>query len=196
MKRASDRLSNIPPSATLGISARARELRAEGLDVISFGAGEPDFATPEHVVAAAARACYDPENHKYTASAGLAAATRSHRRGCRALLGSRGRLVRGDGHQRGQAGRVPGIRRPSRPRRRGAAPVAPLGHLPGRHRSRRRGNRLGADEDRGRVQGRCGQPREGADRPNPAARVRLAFQPDRGGLHRGRGTRHRGVGQG
>jgi aspartate/methionine/tyrosine aminotransferase len=71
MKRASDRLSRIPPSATLGISARARELRAEGKDVISFGAGDPDFATPEHVVAAAARACHDPENHKYTASAGL-----------------------------------------------------------------------------------------------------------------------------
>jgi aspartate/methionine/tyrosine aminotransferase len=71
MKRASDRLSRIPPSATLGISARARELRAEGKDVVSFGAGEPDFATPEHVVAAAARACHDMENHKYTASAGL-----------------------------------------------------------------------------------------------------------------------------
>ena len=71
MKRASDRLSRVPPSATLGISARARELRAQGIDVISFGAGEPDFATPEHVVAAAARACYDLENHKYTASAGL-----------------------------------------------------------------------------------------------------------------------------
>jgi aspartate/methionine/tyrosine aminotransferase len=55
----------------LGISARARELRAEGKDVVSFGAGEPDFATPEHVVAAAARACHDIENHKYTASAGL-----------------------------------------------------------------------------------------------------------------------------
>jgi aspartate/methionine/tyrosine aminotransferase len=38
---------------------------------VSFGAGEPDFATPEHVVAAAARACHDIENHKYTASAGL-----------------------------------------------------------------------------------------------------------------------------
>lgn len=71
MKRASDRLSHIPPSATLGISARARELSAEGRDMISFGAGEPDFPTPEHVVAAAARACYDPDNHKYTASAGL-----------------------------------------------------------------------------------------------------------------------------
>ena len=71
MKRASHRLRRIPPSATLGISARARELRADGIDVVSFGAGEPDFATPEHVVAAAARACYDPDNHKYTASAGL-----------------------------------------------------------------------------------------------------------------------------
>jgi aspartate/methionine/tyrosine aminotransferase len=71
MKRASERLSRIPPSATLGISARARELRAQGVDVVSFGAGEPDFATPEHVVAAAARACHDPANHKYTASAGL-----------------------------------------------------------------------------------------------------------------------------
>lgn len=71
MKRASERLGHIPPSATLGISARARELREEGVDVVAFGAGEPDFATPEHVVAAAARAAYDPENHKYTASAGL-----------------------------------------------------------------------------------------------------------------------------
>jgi aspartate/methionine/tyrosine aminotransferase len=71
MKRASERLGHVPPSATLGISARARELRAEGIDVVSFGAGEPDFPTPEHVVAAAARACHDPENHKYSASAGL-----------------------------------------------------------------------------------------------------------------------------
>ncbi|MGA7096871.1 MAG: pyridoxal phosphate-dependent aminotransferase [Acidimicrobiia bacterium] len=71
MKRASQRLAGIPPSATLGISARARELRAEGIDVVSFGAGEPDFPTPEHVVAAAARACHDPVNHKYTAASGL-----------------------------------------------------------------------------------------------------------------------------
>lgn len=71
MSRASRRLAAIPPSATLGISARARELRASGVDVVSFGAGEPDFPTPEHIVAAAARACHDPESHKYTASAGL-----------------------------------------------------------------------------------------------------------------------------
>ncbi len=71
MTRVSDRLSQLPPSATLGIAARAREMRSAGVDVVSFGAGEPDFPTPEHVVAAAARACHDPVNHKYTAAAGL-----------------------------------------------------------------------------------------------------------------------------
>ncbi|HLF60607.1 MAG TPA: pyridoxal phosphate-dependent aminotransferase [Acidimicrobiia bacterium] len=71
MKRVSARLGHLPPSATLGIAARARELRAGGVEVISFGAGEPDFPTPEHVVAEAARACFDPQNHKYTAAAGL-----------------------------------------------------------------------------------------------------------------------------
>lgn len=55
----------------MAISGRARELRAEGVDVISFGAGEPDFPTPEHIVAAAARAAHDPANHKYSANQGL-----------------------------------------------------------------------------------------------------------------------------
>lgn len=55
----------------MAISGRARELRAEGVDVISFGAGEPDFPTPEHIVAAAARAAHDPANHKYSANRGL-----------------------------------------------------------------------------------------------------------------------------
>lgn len=55
----------------MAISGRARELSAEGVDVISFGAGEPDFPTPEHIVAAAARAAHDPANHKYSANQGL-----------------------------------------------------------------------------------------------------------------------------
>jgi aspartate/methionine/tyrosine aminotransferase len=46
-------------------------MKAEGRDVISFGAGEPDFATPEHIVAAAAIAAADPANHHYSANAGL-----------------------------------------------------------------------------------------------------------------------------
>ena len=72
MKRVSQRLSRLPGSATLAISNRARELRAEGREVISFAAGEPDFATPKHIVAAAARAAHDPTNHKYSPNQGLA----------------------------------------------------------------------------------------------------------------------------
>ncbi len=56
----------------MAIAGRARELRAEGRDIISFGAGEPDFATPESIVAAASRAAHDPANHHYTANPGLA----------------------------------------------------------------------------------------------------------------------------
>jgi aspartate aminotransferase len=55
----------------MAISARAREMEALGQKVIAFAAGEPDFATPEHITAAAARACHDPANHHYTANAGL-----------------------------------------------------------------------------------------------------------------------------
>ncbi len=49
----SRRARDLKPSATLAITARAKQLRAEGVDVIGFGAGEPDFPTPEHVVEAA-----------------------------------------------------------------------------------------------------------------------------------------------
>jgi len=71
VKRVSRRLDALPGSATMAISERARELRAEGRYVISFAAGEPDFSTPEHIVAAASRAAHDPANHKYTANQGL-----------------------------------------------------------------------------------------------------------------------------
>ncbi len=56
----------------MAIAARARQLAAEGRDVVAFGAGEPDFATPEHITAAAARASHDPANHHYTSNVGLA----------------------------------------------------------------------------------------------------------------------------
>lgn len=56
----------------MAISARAAALRAAGEDVISFGAGEPDFSTPPHIVEEAAAAVGDPANHHYTAAAGLA----------------------------------------------------------------------------------------------------------------------------
>ncbi len=71
--RVSARLAGLPGSATLAMSARARALREAGRDVISFAAGEPDFPTPEHILAAASRAVHDPANHRYTQNSGLPA---------------------------------------------------------------------------------------------------------------------------
>jgi aspartate aminotransferase len=70
--RVSDLLGGLAPSATLAVDAKAKALKAAGEPVIGYGAGEPDFPTPAHIVEAAARACYDPQNHKYTPTAGLA----------------------------------------------------------------------------------------------------------------------------
>ena len=69
--RVSDLLSGLAPSATLAVDAKAKALKALGEPVIGYGAGEPDFATPQHIVEAAAKACFDPVNHKYTPTAGL-----------------------------------------------------------------------------------------------------------------------------
>jgi aspartate/methionine/tyrosine aminotransferase len=67
----SRRVAQISESATLAISTKAKELRAAGVDVIGFGAGEPDFATPAHIVEAARQACADPATHHYSAAGGL-----------------------------------------------------------------------------------------------------------------------------
>ncbi len=66
----SKRAAAVQPSATLAITTRAKELRAQGLPVIGFGAGEPDFPTPPAIVDAAVRAASDPKSHKYTPAAG------------------------------------------------------------------------------------------------------------------------------
>ncbi|HYI60547.1 MAG TPA: pyridoxal phosphate-dependent aminotransferase [Acidimicrobiales bacterium] len=69
--RLSRRIAAITPSATLAVDARAKELKAAGEPVIGFGAGEPDFPTPAHVVEAAVEASRDPRNHRYTPAGGL-----------------------------------------------------------------------------------------------------------------------------
>jgi len=71
MARISRRVSEVTESATLAIDAKAKALKAAGEDVIGFGAGEPDFPTPAHIVAAAEAACRDPKNHRYTPAGGL-----------------------------------------------------------------------------------------------------------------------------
>jgi aspartate aminotransferase len=69
--RISRRVAAIAESATLAIDAKAKALKATGSDVIAFGAGEPDFPTPSHIVEAAAAACHQPRLHHYTPTAGL-----------------------------------------------------------------------------------------------------------------------------
>ena len=71
MARISARIGAVAESATLAIDAKYKALQAAGEDVIGFGAGEPDFPTPAHIVEAAAEACRDPRNHKYTPTEGL-----------------------------------------------------------------------------------------------------------------------------
>ncbi|MCV7579601.1 pyridoxal phosphate-dependent aminotransferase [Micrococcus luteus] len=70
-RRVSARLSAIAPSATLAVDARAKELKAAGRPVIGFGAGEPDFPTPDYIVEAAVAAARDPKNHRYSPASGL-----------------------------------------------------------------------------------------------------------------------------
>jgi aspartate/methionine/tyrosine aminotransferase len=69
--RIAARIAAITESATLAVDAKAKALRAAGEPVIGFGAGEPDFPTPPHVVEAAQAACADPRYHHYTPAAGL-----------------------------------------------------------------------------------------------------------------------------
>src|ERR1700743_3358756 len=69
--RISARVSAISESATLAVDAKAKALKAAGRPVIGFGAGEPDFPTPDYIVEAAQRACAEPRFHKYTPAAGL-----------------------------------------------------------------------------------------------------------------------------
>ena len=70
-RRIAHRIAAISESATLKVDAQAKALKAAGRPVISFAAGEPDFATPDHIVEAAAAAARDPKNHRYTPAAGL-----------------------------------------------------------------------------------------------------------------------------
>jgi aspartate aminotransferase len=69
--RVSRRIGAITESATLAVDAKAKALKAAGRPVIGFGAGEPDFPTPDYIVAAAVAACADARWHRYTPAGGL-----------------------------------------------------------------------------------------------------------------------------
>ncbi|TMR23189.1 pyridoxal phosphate-dependent aminotransferase [Nonomuraea turkmeniaca] len=69
--RVSARISAISESATLAVDAKAKAMKAAGRPVIGFGAGEPDFPTPDYIVEAAIEAARQPRFHKYTPAGGL-----------------------------------------------------------------------------------------------------------------------------
>jgi aspartate aminotransferase len=69
--RISARIGGISESATLAVDAKAKALKAAGRPVIGFGAGEPDFPTPDYIVDAAIEAARDPRNHRYSPAGGL-----------------------------------------------------------------------------------------------------------------------------
>jgi aspartate aminotransferase len=71
MTRISRRIGGIAESATLAVDAKAKALKAAGRPVIGFGAGEPDFPTPDYIVEAAVAAARDPRNHRYPPAGGL-----------------------------------------------------------------------------------------------------------------------------
>ncbi|HAG58515.1 MAG TPA: aspartate aminotransferase, partial [Arthrobacter bacterium] len=69
--RVSQRISAIAESATLAVDAKAKALKAAGRPVIGFGAGEPDFPTPDYIVQASIEAAGQPKYHRYSPAAGL-----------------------------------------------------------------------------------------------------------------------------
>lgn len=69
-RRISARIAAISPSATLAVDAKAKALKAAGEPVIGFGAGEPDFPTPDYIVEAAVASCRDPKSHRYSPAGG------------------------------------------------------------------------------------------------------------------------------
>ena len=69
--RISRRIAAIAESATLAVDGKAKALKAAGRPVIGFGAGEPDFPTPDYIVKAAVEATAKPANHRYTPTPGL-----------------------------------------------------------------------------------------------------------------------------
>lgn len=68
--RLSQRVKQLSPSSTLAITAKANELKKQGLDVVGLGAGEPDFNTPQHIIDAAITAMQEGKT-KYTATSGI-----------------------------------------------------------------------------------------------------------------------------
>ena len=92
--RISRRIGSMSESATLAVDAKAKALVAAGRPVIGFGAGEPDFPTPDYIVSAAVDACRDPRWHRYSPAGGLPALKEAIAQKRSAILDGRSEPIR------------------------------------------------------------------------------------------------------
>ncbi len=187
--RLSTRVAAITESATLAVDARAKALKAAGEPVIGFGAGEPDFPTPERIVEAAVAACLDPKNHRYSPAGGLpelkeAIAAKTLRDSAYEVLPGQILVTNGGKHavyntfmsllNPGDEVLLPAPYWTTYPEPIALAGASPI-VLP--------------TTEQHRVPGHGRPTRGGAHAGHQGPGVRLAVQPDRRGLPRGRGAR-------
>ena len=123
-----DILSRVKPSATIAVTQKARELKAQGRDIIGLGAGEPDFDTPDNIKEAAIDAIRRGET-KYPPVVRHRAAARGDRQEVQARERSRLQAGADDRRHRRQADPVQRLHGDAEPRRRGGHPRALLGEL-------------------------------------------------------------------
>ena len=180
MARISRRVSAVTESATLAVDAKAKALKAAGEDVIGFGAGEPDFPTPAHIVEAAVGGLPRPAQPPVLAGGRAARAAGGHRGQDRARLGLRGRRRPGARHQRRQAGGRARRSPPCSTRATRCSLPAPYWTTYPEAIAPGRGVRgRAADQRRDRVPGHGRPARGGPHAADQGAAVRVAVQPDR-----------------
>ena len=162
----SQRAASLSPSLTLAIDSKAKQMKADGLDVVGFGAGEPDFDTPQHIKDAAAKALAAGFT-KYTPAAGIPELRAGHRR--QAQTRERPHLQALADHRllRRQAFLLQRHLRHLRGRRRSHHPRALLAELPGDGQAGRRQARHRRDHRQDRVQAHA---RRHCAPPSPRAR--------------------------
>ena len=132
-----ERISSISVSSTMKVAADAERLRCEGVDVVDFGAGEPDFPTPDNIKQAAIRAL-EQNFTKYTAAGGTAELKKAVCERHAQDFGTDYKPSRVHDHRRRQARHLQPDAGAGQSRRRGGDPGAVLGDLQGRGQLRRR----------------------------------------------------------
>jgi aspartate aminotransferase len=176
----SRRIQRVKPSPTIAMTARAAQLRAEGKDIISLSAGEPDFDTPAHI-AEAGVAAIQGGHTRYTDVGG----TPELKDAISAKFERDNGLVRAQPDprlERRQADHLQPVHGRARPGRRGDHPVAVLGVVSGHGHARRRPAGDARRHRRAGLQDHAAQ-LEAAITPDPAAAAEHAVQPDRCRVH-------------